>query len=228
MTLAFDVVVFDWDGTLADSTGPIAECMQAACRDLGLNVPSLAAAQHVIGLGLEDALGRLVPELPPSAYGRLVEAYRRNYFARPVPHPLFEGIDELLQALSRRGVALAVATGKSVAGLERSLAETGLGGRFQAMRTADVTAPKPDPKMLHEIAWELDVDPARMLMIGDTAYDLEMASRAGAAAIGVSYGAHPLEDLRHWPSLGLAATPRELGQLIEQHLQPALPRDPSA
>jgi phosphoglycolate phosphatase len=218
MGRAYDVVVFDWDGTLADSTGPIAQCMQAACRDLGLNVPTLAAAQHVIGLGLEDALARLVPELPPSAYGRLVEAYRRNYFARPVPHPLFEGIGALLDELADRGVALAVATGKSVAGLQRSLAETGLGGRFQALRTADVTAPKPDPLMLQEISWELDVPPEWMLMVGDTAYDLEMASRAGAAAVGVSYGAHPVEDLQRWPSRALVHSPAELAQLLPRLL----------
>ncbi len=212
MRQSFDVIVFDWDGTLADSTGPIAQCMQEACRDLGIRVPSEAEAQHVIGLGLDDALARLVPELPRRDYPRLVDAYRRIYFARPAPHPLFPGIAALLEALAAGGFALAVATGKSVAGLERSLAETGLGGRFAVMRTADVTAPKPDPMMLHEIAETLDVSPTRMLMVGDTAYDLEMAARAGAAAIGVTYGAHPVDELRKWPALSLCGSPVELSQ----------------
>jgi phosphoglycolate phosphatase len=212
MKSSFDVVVFDWDGTLADSTGPIAQCMQEACRALGLAVPSETAAQHVIGLGLDDALARLVPELPRSDYPKLVEAYREIYFARPVAHPLFPGIGNLLDSLEARGLSLAVATGKSVAGLQRSLAETGLGGRFSAMRTADITAPKPDPLMLREIAEELDVAPARMLMVGDTAYDLEMAARAGAAAVGVAYGAHPLDELRKWPALALVDTPGDLAQ----------------
>ena len=210
MPQRFDVVVFDWDGTLADSTGPIATCMQAACRDLGLPIPTVAQAKHVIGLGLDDALGQLVPGFPPDQYSRLVDAYRRNYFARPAPHPLYEGIDALLAHLEGAGFTLAVATGKSRPGLERSLAETGLQGRFSALRTADHTAPKPEPHMLYELADELGVKPERMLMIGDTSYDLDMAQRAGSASLGVTYGAHPITELQRWPALALIDSPQAL------------------
>jgi len=215
--IRFDLIVFDWDGTLSDSTGPIAVCMQEACRELGLSVPSLAAAKHVIGLGLEDALGRLVPELPPSEYGRLVESYRRHFLSRRDARPLFEGVAELLDELAGRGHQLAVATGKSAAGLIHSLEEAGLSSRFGGWRTADRTAPKPDPAMLVELVEEFAVDPRRVLMVGDTAFDLEMAARAGVASLGVSYGAHPVEELRRWPALGYLGTPAELGRWLRTH-----------
>jgi phosphoglycolate phosphatase len=206
----FDAIVFDWDGTLSDSTVPIAACMQAACRDLGLAVPTLEEAKHVIGLGLDDALSRLLPGVPPTDYGLVVESYRRHYLARDYKHPLYEGMAELLEVLAARGHALAVATGKSVAGLQHSLEEVGLVGRFDALRTADVTAPKPDPTMLLELMEELQVEPGRTLMIGDTAFDLDMAARAGAAGLAVAYGAHPFDELQKWPALGYVRSPAEL------------------
>jgi phosphoglycolate phosphatase len=213
--MRFEALVFDWDGTLSDSTAAIAACMQAACRDLGLAVPTLGQAKHVIGLGLDDALARLVPELPPSEYGRMVEAYRRHYLPQQFRHPLFEGVAELLELLAGRGHTLAVATGKTVAGLQHSLEETGLLGRFDATRTADVTAPKPDPAMLHELIAELQVDPSRMLMIGDTAFDLDMAARAGVHGLAVAYGAHPVAELQKWPALDLVRSPAELSDWLK-------------
>ena len=215
MPRTFDALVFDWDGTLSDSTVPIAACMQAACRDLGFTVPTLEQAKHVIGLGLDDALQRLLPEVPRSDYGRVVEAYRRHYFSRPTRHPLHEGMAELLQHLAGRGHALAVATGKSVAGLRLSLEEVGLVDRFDALRTADVTAPKPDPTMLLELMEELGVTPARTLMIGDTAFDLDMAARAGVPGLAVMYGAHPADELQKWPALGYMASPAELSDWLK-------------
>jgi phosphoglycolate phosphatase len=206
----FDAIVFDWDGTLSDSTSPIASCMQEACRELGLAVPTMEQAKHVIGLGLDDALGRLLPQLARSEYGTLVASYRRHYLARQFKHPLFDGMVELLELLAARGHVLAVATGKSVVGLQHSLEEVGLVGRFDALRTADVTAPKPDPAMLLELLAELEVAPERMLMIGDTAFDLEMAARAGVCALAVGYGAHPLDELRKWPALEYLRSPVEL------------------
>jgi phosphoglycolate phosphatase len=206
----FEAIIFDWDGTLSDSTDPIALCMQAACRDLGLTVPSTEQAKHVIGLGLADALGRLVPELPPTEYGRLVDAYRVHYLRRSQEHPLFDGVAGLLTDLAARGHRLGVATGKSRPGLERSLQSAALSERFHAVRTADLTAPKPDPAMLLELIEALEVPAERMLMVGDTAFDLEMASRAGVAALAVSYGAHPVAELRRWPALAYLDTPAAL------------------
>lgn len=201
MPRRFDAIVFDWDGTLLDSTGAIARAIQDAARDLGLPVPDDARARHVIGLGLADALAYAVPELSPADYPRLIERYRHHYLMHDANLVLFDGVREMLADLQARGHLLAVATGKSAAGLRRALASSGLGAHFVTTRCADQTAPKPDPAMLHEISAELDLAPERLVMIGDTTHDLRMAHAAGTAAIAVTYGAHPVEHLREWPTL---------------------------
>jgi phosphoglycolate phosphatase len=195
MARRFDLIVFDWDGTLIDSAGAIVACIQAACRDLDLPVPDHPRASHVIGLGLADALAHAVPTLPPSEYGRLAERYRAHFLARDAALPLFPGARGLLERLRARGHALAIATGKSRAGLARALGQAELGALFDATRCADQTAPKPAPDMLLELMEELDVGAARTVMIGDTSHDLQMAASAGVAAVGVSYGAHPAASL---------------------------------
>jgi len=211
----FDALVFDWDGTLCDSTVPIASCMQSACLELGLRVPSLEEAKYVIGLGLADALAQLLPDLAPAHYGRLVETYRRHFAVHGTQQVLHGGMSELLDELAERGHILAVATGKSVTGLQQSLERAGLVGRFVALRTADVTAPKPDPRMLLELMEELDVTPERALMIGDTTFDLEMAARAGMPSLAIAYGAHRLDELQKWPALAYVDSPAELCQWLK-------------
>jgi phosphoglycolate phosphatase len=192
----FDLVVFDWDGTLMDSTPTITRCIQAACRDLGLPVPSDEIASHVIGLGLRDALQMAVPSLDPAHYPRLSERYRFHYLIGDKETALFTGIRELLEALRARGRFLAVATGKSRVGLNRALEAAGLMRMFDATRCADETFSKPHPAMLQELTRELGQDLRRTVMIGDTTHDLQMARSAGAAAVGVAYGgAHPREQL---------------------------------
>ncbi len=187
----FDLIVFDWDGTLFDSTGLIVQCIQAACRDLGLPVPDDQKAAYVIGLGLHDALQHVVPGLPPERYPELGRRYRHHYFARQHELVLFQGTLDLLQALKARKHWLAVATGKSRAGLDEALTHSSLQRVFDATRTADETASKPNPRMLQELMRELGTDPQRTLMIGDTTHDLALATNAGTASLGVSYGAHP-------------------------------------
>jgi phosphoglycolate phosphatase len=191
-----DLIVFDWDGTLMDSAAAIVHALQAACRDLGLDEPETARARHVIGLGLRDALQYVVPELPERDYARLSERYRQHYLAHSDEIVLFEGVVPLLEELAARGLLLAVATGKSHAGLEDVLARTGLTARFHATRTADRCFSKPHPQMLEELLEELGVSADRALMIGDTTHDLLMAQNANVAAVGVSYGAHPEAALR--------------------------------
>ena len=186
----FDLIAFDWDGTLFDSTALIARCIQAACRDVGAEVPSFEQAAFVIGLGLRDALTHAAPGFPVERYAELASAYRRHYFAAQHEVLLFEGTLPMLQALRGRSHLLAVATGKSRRGLDEALGTTQLQGLFDATRTADETASKPHPQMLLELMAELGAPPARTLMIGDTTHDLEMAVRAGVAGLGVSYGAH--------------------------------------
>lgn len=188
----FELIVFDWDGTLMDSTGMIAASIQAAARDLGIAEPSDERARHIIGLGLIDALRHAMPDLPPERYQEVAERYRHHYLARDHELLLFAGVAELIEELAAAGFQLAVATGKSRNGLERALAVSGLGKYFQASRCADECHSKPHPQMLEELMGEeFGVSPAATLMIGDTTHDLQMAKRAGAGGLGVAYGAHP-------------------------------------
>ncbi len=187
---AHPLLVFDWDGTLMDSTAAIVRAIQHACDDLGLPVPSASDAAFVIGLGLNDALRHVVPSLPATEYPRLSAAYRRHYFAEDSRLDLFPGMSELLHELKDAGHALAVATGKSRLGLERALDHAALRGLFDATRTADETASKPHPAMLEELMAQLVYAPGQTLMIGDTTHDLQMAHNAGCYALAVSYGAH--------------------------------------
>jgi phosphoglycolate phosphatase len=188
--LTFDLIAFDWDGTLFDSTQIIVRCIQAAVRDVGGTVPTDEAAGYVIGLGLMQALAHAAPDVPESKYPELGARYRHHYTAHQNDISLFEGVLPLLAALKNRGHKLAVATGKSRHGLDEALQAVELKGRFDASRTADETAGKPHPRMLHELMDQFGVTPARTLMIGDTTHDLQMAANAGCASIGVSYGAH--------------------------------------
>src|SRR2546430_4519033 len=138
----FRLLVFDWDGTLADSTAIIAGALQQACRDLDLPAPDDAAARFVIGLGLADALRHIAPTLPSADYPRLSERYREHYLARDPEIPLFGGAREMLDELDARGFQLAIATGKTRVGLTRALAQQRLAHRFVASRCADEGFPK--------------------------------------------------------------------------------------
>mgnify|MGYP001130268010 CR=1 FL=1 len=199
----FELVVFDWDGTLSDSTAAIVSAIQDAAADLDLPVPDHATASHVIGLGLHDALARAVPTLPAERIAEYSARYRVHYLAREAELVLFPGARELIAELRQSGVMLAIATGKSQHGLQRALAATGLGAEFAATRCADQTHSKPHPAMVLELIDELDADPVRTLVIGDTSHDLLMASNAGVASLGVTYGAHEAGDLHPHAPLAL-------------------------
>jgi phosphoglycolate phosphatase len=198
--MPYTLVVFDWDGTLMDSTHSIVAAIQAACRDLELPVPSASQASWVIGLSLESALRRAVPGLTNAMLPRFLERYRVHYLLRDPELKLFEGVAEMLAELAARDVRMAVATGKSRVGLTRALAASGLTEAFHATRCADETFSKPNPTMLHEIMEELDVAADRVVMIGDTSHDLQMAANARVHGVGVAYGAHTREELEaHTP-----------------------------
>lgn len=186
----FDLIAFDWDGTLFDSTRIITRCIQEAVRDVGGTVPSDEAAGYVIGLGLTQALAYAAPDVPPEKYPALGERYRHHYAAHYDDLSLFDGVLPLLASLKARGHLLAVATGKSRRGLDEALGSAELKGVFDGSRTADETAGKPDPRMLHELMEQFDLRPERVLMIGDTTHDLQMALNAACPSVGVSYGAH--------------------------------------
>jgi phosphoglycolate phosphatase len=210
----FDLVVFDWDGTLVDSTTLIGEALQHACRDLGLPVPDDTAARYVIGLGLGDAMKSVAPDLPVSRYPELGARYRDHYLAREPSIPLFPGAREMLAELEAAGYLLAVATGKTRAGLARALERAGLSGVFHATRCADEGEPKPHPDMLLYLMDRLEVLPHATLMIGDTTHDLDLAANAGAAGVAVTYGAHPAEGLASREPLATAHSVAELREWL--------------
>ncbi|MEN9367651.1 MAG: hypothetical protein RL489_2009 [Pseudomonadota bacterium] len=213
----YDLIVFDWDGTLFDSTALIVRAIQAACRDLGAPVPSDEAAAHVIGLGLQDALQHAVPDLPVDLYPELGRRYRQHYFASHDQVTLFAGVPALLTGLRERNHWLAVATGKNRHGLNEALRISGLAGSFDATRTADETRSKPHPQMLQELMREFGVDPERTLMIGDTTHDLQLAANAGTDAVAVAYGAHPPEQLGDLRPLTIAHSVLELQDWLARH-----------
>jgi phosphoglycolate phosphatase len=206
----FDLIVFDWDGTLFDSTALIIECIQAASQDLGMPIPTREQASYVIGLGLSEALKHAVPDLPPHRYAALSERYQHHYFKKQLEVHLFDGTLELLKALKLRHFWVAVATGKSRRGLNEALHAVELQGLFNSSRTADETASKPHPQMLLELMREFGTDPHRTLMIGDTTHDLQMAHNAGTPSVGVSFGAHPHEAFTPWQPRFVAHSTSEL------------------
>jgi phosphoglycolate phosphatase len=213
----FDLIVFDWDGTLFDSTALITRSIQAACADLGTTVPSDRDASYVIGMGLAEALQYAAPDLPRERYPELGNRYRHHYFARQHEIVLFDGTVAMLQALKARHHWLGVATGKSRRGLDDALASVQLNSLFDATRTADETASKPDPRMLLELMRELGVDPERTLMVGDTTHDLQLAANAGAARVGVSYGAHDPQSFTEFAPLHVAHSVADLHAWLAEH-----------
>ena len=206
----FRLLVFDWDGTIADSTGLIVSSLLAACADLGLPVPAPAVARHVIGLGLVDALSHVAPSLPRERYAEISAAYRRRYLERDAEIVLFDGVREMLAELEGAGHLLAIATGKSRAGLARALAQHGVAGRFAATRCADEGFPKPHPDMLLALMDRTGVDAGATVMIGDTTHDMELARNAGTAAVALTHGAHGSEELVRCAPLATLASIAEL------------------
>lgn len=214
----FDLIVFDWDGTLMDSAATIVHALQAAARDVGVAPPSEEKARHIIGLGLREALEHALPDLSPEHYSNLSERYRYHYLARDHELVLFDGAKALVEELADKGYMLAVATGKTRKGLERAFAQSGLGPVFHDSRCADECHSKPHPQMLLELMQAFGVIPERTLMIGDTTHDLNMARSAGAAGLGVGYGAHPLASLLSSASHGCVSSVPELADwLRRQH-----------
>ncbi len=213
----FDLIAFDWDGTLFDSTAIIVRCIQQAVVDVGGQRPTDQAAAYVIGMSLHQALAHAAPDVHPDLYPRLGERYRHYYARHQDDLSLFQGVLPLLADLRARHHWLTVATGKSRRGLNEVLQAVELQGMFDGTRTADETAGKPHPRMLHELMREFGVDPERTLMIGDTTHDLQMALNAGCASVGVSYGAHEPDAFHELQPRFVAHTVRELHDWLLQH-----------
>ncbi|MFV8817316.1 HAD family hydrolase [Haliea sp. E17] len=210
------MVIFDWDGTLCDSVAQIVASVRSAALEIGLEPPSEAAAANIIGLGLPQAIEVLFPSQPLELRQEIARVYSGHYVANDTGRPrLFPGALQTLNALRGRGLGLAVATGKSRRGLDRVLGALDMGSFFDTSRCADETRSKPDPLMLLEIIEERQLDPAEVIMVGDTEYDLEMAANAGIASVGVSFGAHERERLlAHNPLVVVDSLPELLDLAI--------------
>jgi phosphoglycolate phosphatase len=213
----FDLIAFDWDGTLFDSTAIITRCIQLAVGDVGGTVPSDKDAAYVIGLGLMQALALAAPDVPKEKYPELGARYKHHYGRHQNDISLFKGVLPMLAALRERQHLLAVATGKSRKGLDEALDVVELKGLFHASRTADETAGKPHPRMLLELMAELGVAPERVLMVGDTTHDLQLALNAKCASVGVSYGAHEPASFLDLQPRFIAHSVAELHEWLVHH-----------
>jgi len=207
----FDLIIFDWDGTLVNSIDWIVHCIQQAAVDYVGRMPDALEVKDIIGLSLEQGLQQLFPELDAKA-GRLFAArYAETFTSKPVtPDDLFSGVHEMLLQFKADGYHLAVATGKKSVGLMRAMASTGVSELFCTTRSADQTASKPDPQMIEEIIRELNIEKHRTLMVGDSRHDLQMALNAGVSSIGLTCGAHSAEILRPFNPLLCLNHPADL------------------
>ncbi|PIE39187.1 MAG: HAD family hydrolase [Gammaproteobacteria bacterium] len=209
------LVIFDWDGTVCDSEAHIVRAMQNAI--LEADMPSLpdAAVRNIIGLGLLEAVQSLFPSASRAQWETVVEAYSRHYIAQEQNLPeLFPNAMSVLTGLRDSGYKLAVATGKSRRGLNRILDALDLADFFDATRTADETRSKPHPQMLRELLSELNLSASQALMVGDTTYDLDMATAIDMPCIGVSYGVHSVDQLRNSGALAVIDGLDELPALV--------------
>ena len=217
MPRRYKLLIFDWDGTLMDSAAAIAASIQSACRDLDLPVPTEQQARYIIGLGLQEAMEYLLPDVDAAVYPQLVERYRYHFLARDAGTGLFPGAAEAVKKLHGEGHLLAIATGKSRRGLDRALDATGLTRYFHRTRCADEGYSKPHPGMLQCLLDDLEVPARDALMIGDTTHDMEMARAAGVDALAVTYGAHGREALVGTSPVACVDRDHELWRWLEDH-----------
>lgn len=216
MQKAFELIIFDWDGTLMDSEAHIITSMQRAFNDTGMPSVTDSSIRNIIGLGMQEAVAALLPGVRSDAYESIVDRYRYHFFADDPCEP-FNGAEDVLEDLCNQGYMLAVATGKGRRGMDRALKSTGFGKYFIESRCADETCSKPDPQMINEIMEILDVTQDKALMIGDTEYDLEMANAAGVASLGVDYGAHERDRLLECSPLDCLMSIQDLPEWLQQH-----------
>ena len=191
----YDLIIFDWDGTLANSTQLIVDAICKGSTEVGLPEPSQSAASGIIGLGFREAAYELFGRIPDLKLAELTVRYTHYYGLGEDHIPLFDGVPETIAHLTQKGVPLAVATGKGRRGLNKALANSGIAHHFVATRCVDECQSKPHPQMIMELMDEVAATPERTLMVGDTSFDLQMAKNANVASLGVTYGAHPLERL---------------------------------
>ncbi|MGX9460712.1 HAD-IA family hydrolase [Shewanella sp. A14] len=209
---AFDLVIFDWDGTLMDTVGKIVSCMQSVAQELTLPMPTEQAVRDVIGLSLPNIMPILFAEHQNPQ--QIIDCYRRHHLASTYPTPLFDGVEVLIKQLYDAGYQLAIATGKARDGLDKVLELTGLGQYFHATRCASDAQSKPHPEMLHALLNHFDINAGKAIMIGDSIHDLTMANNANMASIGVSYGAHDEVRLQMLNPLAVVDQPLAISRYL--------------
>ncbi len=204
----FDLIIFDWDGTLVDSVDWIVHCLQKTAADLGNRIPDKQDVKDIIGLSIHKAMDKLFPELDEVGREEFLAGYSKTFFSRQMSQQdLFSGVYEMLHQFRQDGYQLAVATGKSRNGLDKAMQGTGLEGFFDITQCADESASKPSPKMLDYILKQTAVDKQRALMVGDSTHDMQMAVNAGIASIAVLCGANSEQQLEIYkPLLNLQQT----------------------
>lgn len=216
----YDLIIFDWDGTLMDSAHEIVGAMQQAIQDTGLPERTPAQMRELIGLGLNDVLGRLFPDLEPSRVKERLARYRERYGWPRSRVVLFKPVRETLILLEQRGFELAVATGKSRRGLDRAMKESDTRGHFRVTRCADESAPKPAPRLVEDVLLRTATEPERALVVGDTEYDMAMARAAGVDSVGVRCGVHEDRRLRRAGAIAVLDDIGELPAWLTSHAEP--------
>lgn len=212
---SYKLAVFDWDGTVMDSIGRIVSSMQNAAQEINLPVPEQRDVENIIGLTLPVAAKKLFPQITKEQIARLLALYKTEYLSgNKVATPLFDGVIELLEALTKQGILIAVATGKGREGLNRVMAETGTTHYFKATRCGDEGQSKPHPEMLEYLLTYFNVDASEAVMIGDTNFDLEMAQAANVDSIGVTFGVHSEEVLSQYNPVKIVNNVAELHAVL--------------
>ena len=214
----YSLLVFDWDGTLIDSKAQIVNCMQSTISSLKLEARSDEQISDIIGLGLDEAIMSLYPQITQGEVKQCAQAYREHFLTKDkTPSPLFKGVKTVLDTLKQSGYDLAIATGKSRRGLDKGIIDTGLQGYFPITRCADETRSKPHPQMLEEILVDHNTTANKVLMIGDSEYDLQLANNTKVDALAVSYGVHNLMRLLKQDPAGFIDDINQLPQWLEDH-----------
>lgn len=211
----FDLIIFDWDGTLVDSVDWIVHCIQQAAVHCDCPVPEPQAIKDIIGLSIENAMKTLFPDIDAETRGKLAVNYGQRFFSKAIgPDDLFPGVHDMLLQFKQEGYRLAVATGKKSTGLAKAIEATGVADLFCTTRCSDQTASKPDPLMIDEIVAELGISKQRTLMIGDSVHDMQMALNAKVPSVAVTCGAHPESVLQQYKPWRCLSHPTELLGII--------------
>ena len=214
MTKKYKVIIFDWDGTIVNSTGLIVRAIKEAALTKGITIDDERKIFSVIGLGLSQAFYKLFNYLSKQEIKELEGLYKDSYLKNINEVSLFDGIEFGIKDLHRRGYNLAIATGKSRRGLDIALSKSGLESLFEVTKTIDECFSKPHPQMVNEILDFYIVEKNEALIIGDSTYDLEMANNAGIDSLGVTFGARSNEDLVKYKPKAIADNVYEVFEWI--------------